>query len=423
MNLLVLSTWFPYPPDNGSRLRAFHLIRELSASHRIRLVAGLQQDLAEVVSEDRIPAALAEICDEVVTVPWKWFEPDPGTGAIRALLSMTPRSVAETDNPALREAVVRALRKPTDAVLALELGMAPFVPGAVPVPVVLEQVEVSGMEQACRAARGAVRLRHRLTTWKARRYWRRALRRYAALTVVSEEEAAAVRHVLGPTPGGPAVEVVPNGVAVSSYRKRTTASHRSDVARVVPGRLIYNGSLSYAPNLDAVRWFAAEILPRIVLQVPEAHLVVTGRDPGATVDDLRANPRVCFTGFVPDLRPELEKAALCVVPLRAGGGTRLKILEAFAAELPVVSTRIGAAGLKAEHGEHLLLADTPDAMAGGVVQLLQDPERAAVIARRARRLAEERYDWSRSGADLSDLLVRLTSLQQTHGRQTGTPKR
>jgi glycosyltransferase involved in cell wall biosynthesis len=101
----------------------------------------------------------------------------------------------------------------------------------------------------------------------------------------------------------------------------------------------------------------------------------------------------------------------------------LKILEAFAAELPVVSTRIGAAGLKAEHGEHLLLADTPDAMAGGVVQLLQDPERAAVIARRARRLAEERYDWSRSGADLSDLLVRLTSLQQTHGRQTGTPKR
>jgi hypothetical protein len=163
--------------------------------------------------------------------------------------------------------------------LALELGMAPFVPGAVPVPVVLEQVEVSGMEQACRAARGAVRLRHRLTTWKARRYWRRALRRYAALTVVSEEEAAAVRHVLGPTPGGPAVEVVPNGVAVSSYRKRTTASHRSDVARVVPGRLIYNGSLSYAPNLDAVRWFAAEILPRIVLQVPEAHLVVTGGIP------------------------------------------------------------------------------------------------------------------------------------------------
>jgi glycosyltransferase involved in cell wall biosynthesis len=408
MNLLVLSTWFPYPPDNGSRLRAFHLIRELAASHRIRLVAGLQQDLAGVVSKDKVPDALAGICDEVVAIPWKWYEPGR-KGVVRSLLSLTPRSVVETDNPALHAAVARALQKPTDAVLALELGMAPYVPPAVSIPVVLEQVEVSGVAQACRAARGGARVRHRLTSWKAYRYWRRALRRYDALTVVSEEEAAAVRHLLGSTSSDrPVVEVVPNGVAVSSYRRRADTDG-GQMSAAVPGRLIYNGSLSYAPNLDAVRWFVAEILPRIAERVPEAHLVVTGRDPGAVVDDLRTNPRIQFTGFVPDLRPELNRAAVCVVPLRAGGGTRLKILEAFAAELPVISTRIGASGLKAEHGEHLLLADTPETMAEGVVQLLQDPEQAERLARRARRLAEDRYDWSRSGADLSNLLVRVSS--------------
>lgn len=396
-DLLILSTWYPYPPDNGSRLRAFHLIRELAKRHRIRLVAGLQDDVAKRYGTE-LPDALGEFCLEVVAVPWQWYAPENG-GGLRSLLSLTPRSIVETDNPALRAAVAAQLVKPTDAVLAMELGMAPFVPVVSP-PVVLDQVEVSGLERSRQSAQGAARVRAGMTLWKACRYWRQALRRYAALTAVSEEEAEAVRGMLGTDKGVPPVVVIPNGVEVTAYQRAA--------GNAVPGRLLYNGALSYAPNREAVRWFAAEILPLVAQQAPEAHLVVTGKNDTLDIDDLRANPRIRLTGFLEDLRPILDTAALCVVPLRSGGGTRLKILEAFAACLPVVATTRGAAGLEARDGEHLVLADTPEAFASAVVRLLREPEGAEQIARRARRLAETRYDWTSIAAGLSDLLETVT---------------
>ena len=408
MNLLVLSTWFPYPPDNGSRLRAFHLIRELAGRHRIRLVAGLQEDVAPQVGGE-IPKTLRELCEEVVPVPWRWYAAGTaggggGGGGLRALLSLTPRSILETDNPRLRSVIDEQLGKPTDAVLVLQQGMAPFLPPAVTPPAVLDEVEVSGLDQAVAASRGRARLRHALTRWKAHRYWRSALRRFLAATAVSEAEAAAVRRMAGMGTGDPGVAVIPNGVDVRAYRR--------EAGRTVPGRLLYNGALTYGPNLEAVRWFAADVLPLVAAQVPDAHLVVTGRSDNLAIDDLRADPRVRLTGFLPDLRPALDEAALCVVPLRSGGGTRLKILEAFAAELPVVSTSVGAAGLAARSGEHLLLADTPRDLADGVARLLQEPERARTLARRARHLVEERYDWSAISATLSDLLERCVAMER-----------
>ncbi len=402
MNLLVLSTWCPYPPDNGSRLRAFHLIRGLAARHRVRLVAGLQEDVAADVG-DGVPEPLRALCDDVELVPWRWYAGDSG-GAWRSLLSLTPRSIAEMENPALRAAIARQLVKPTDAVLVLQQGIAPLVPTSTP-PAVLEEVEVTGPERTWRSARGMARCRYGLALWKANRYWRHAMRRYQAVTAVSEEEAEAVRRVLGASAAGtPPVSVVPNGVDVSAYRRAP--------GRVVPGRLIYNGSLSYAPNLDAVRWFAEEILPRIAAEVPEAHLVVTGRDDGLAIDDLRANPRIHLTGFLPDLRPALDEAALCVVPLRAGGGTRLKVLEAWAAELPVVSTTLGAAGLGARDGENVALADTPEAFASAVVRLLGEPDPAKMLAQQARCVVEQAYDWDAIAERLSNLLCAVAAAKR-----------
>lgn len=395
MNLLVLSPWFPYPPDNGSRLRAFYLIREMARRHRVRLVTGVQEDVA-CGPGDEIPGALRDCCAQIVAVPWRWHGPE-GAGP-RALFSLTPRSIADTNNAEMNAAIAAALAEPTSAVLAFELGIAPLIPpiaGKHAPPIVLDQVEVSGLTRARETARGRARLRAGLTEWKAHRYWRRALRRFACLTAVSEEEAGAVRRVVGGET--PPVVVVPNGVNTASYRRTS--------GRGVPGRLLYNGALAYGPNLDAVRWFADEILPRIVRGVPEAHLVVTGRCENLPIEDLRANPRVHLTGFLPDLRPTLDEAVACVVPLRSGGGTRLKILEAWAAELPVIATGVGAAGLDARDGEHLLLADTPENLADAAIRLLREPERIGTpLARRARGLAEQRYDWSAIGARLSDLL-------------------
>lgn len=406
MNLLVLSPWFPYPPDNGSRLRAFHLLRALSAQgHRIRLVTGLQDDMA-AADGLTAPEALRALCDEIVIVPWRWPGESGGDGIapqIGALLSPVPRSIREMENPEFRDAVRAQCAKPTEVALAMELGIHSFVPTGLPFPVVIDQVEVSGMERAWRTAASATaRLRSGMTLWKGARYWRRELRRYAAITAVSEEEAAAVRGVLGKASKAPEVHVVPNGVEVNAFPavtgKRTP----------VPGRIIYNGALTYGPNRDAVEWFADAILPLMAARgVPEAHLVVTGRydEASAVVESLRRNARVHLTGFLPDLRPALSDATVCAVPLRSGGGTRLKILEAWAAGVPVVSTTIGAAGLDGEPEKHFLRADTPETIADAVARILREPQGiGAELARNARLLAEQRYDWSAIGDRLCALL-------------------
>jgi glycosyltransferase involved in cell wall biosynthesis len=402
MNLLVLSPWFPFPPDNGSRLRAFHLIRVLAEQgHRIRLVAGVQEDSPS----GPIPEPLQDLCDEVIAIPWRWYDGGTRTGrwgAARAALSHVPRSVREADNPGLREAVARAWQnRSTDAVLAFELGIDPFLPeegGGT--PVVLDQVELSGLERAYRTAKSVPRrLRHRLAWSKGARYWGKRLRRYSALTAVSTAEVDIVRRVLGRET--PPVHLLPNGVPVDAYPPRIRE-------RIVPGRLIYNGALTYGPNRDAVYWFVQEILPRVVEQVPEAHLVVTGRCEARDAATLASNPRVRLTDFLPDLRPALLEAAACVVPLRTGGGTRLKILEAWAAGVPVVATSVGAAGLEGEDGTHYRRADTAEALAKATVTLLQDSVHAEGLARKARALVTARYDWAALGGQLAGMLETLT---------------
>lgn len=397
LKLLVLSPWFPYPADNGSRLRAYHLLRELAGQgHHIRLIAGRQED----VMNDN-PPALQELCERLVVVPWHWYKErsEKPWQTLCSLLSSTPRSIRGTPNPAMEQAITTELETPPDAILAMELGMDAYLPTIRPsIPVILDQVELSLAERNFRDApnmRAGVRAA--LTYGKARRYWRRRLRRYTALTVVSEEEAQSVREVLGTDASAPPVHVLPNGVDITAYGG-SVDQYRE------PGCLLYNGALTYGPNREAVQWFVSEILPKVVIKVPEAHLVVTGRYDPVSVGGLETTERVRLTGFLPDLRPTLNRAALCVVPLRSGGGTRLKILEAWAAGVPVVSTTTGAAGLGAIEGENLRLADTTDAFANAVIELLQAPEKAATLAAHARRHVGERFDWRVIGNNLAGLL-------------------
>ncbi|MGC4045334.1 MAG: glycosyltransferase family 4 protein [Armatimonas sp.] len=380
MNLLVLSTWHPYPPDNGSRIRAWHLLRTLAKHHRIRLIAGRQDDAPAT-----IPEPLAELCESVVMVPWQWYS--GGSGGLRALLDSTPRSIRETQNPALVAAIEAELARKPDVALVMELGMDAHVPET-NVPLVLEQAEVSLWSQA----KGP---RARLTQAKAQRYWQSRFQRYGAITAVSESEAEAIRGVL--KTNFPPVHVVPNGV--------DTAHYDYQPKQPIPGRLIYNGALTYGLNKEAVRWFATRILPRIVQRHPEAKLVVTGRVP-EDCQDLAENPHICLTGYLNDIRDALSEASICVVPLLGGGGTRLKVLEAWAAGLPVVSTPVGAMGLPgAENGRELLLAEEADAFADAVCFLLDNEAKRSAVAEAGRTLARTHYDWSAIGERLDTVLV------------------
>jgi glycosyltransferase involved in cell wall biosynthesis len=382
MNLLVLSTWHPYPPDNGARLRAWHLLDSLAERHRIRVVAGRQDD-----APTEVPPALLARFDAVQIVPWRWY--DGAGGGLKALCDPVPRSIRETPNPALEQVVAAELNRRPDAVLVMQLGMDAYLPET-DLPLVLEEAEVTGWSQP-------VGWRARLTEVKAHRYWRSRFRRYRAVTVVSEAEAVAVRSLVGKD--GPNVHVVPNGVLSAHYNR---------ASRPVTGRLIYNGSLTYGPNRDAVRWFVEAILPEIVRRRPDAHLVVTGRIPD-NCKDLAGHPNVCLTGYLDDVRDALEEASVCVVPLRSGGGTRLKILEAWAAGLPVVSTRVGAAGLDgATDGREILLADDPTSFATSVVRLLDEAATRERLGAGGRALARERYDWASIAQGLERVLLEVT---------------
>jgi glycosyltransferase involved in cell wall biosynthesis len=183
------------------------------------------------------------------------------------------------------------------------------------------------------------------------------------------------------------VTVVPNGVVLPG----AVPLPGNDDA---PPIILFVGLMDYQPNVDAVRFFAREVLPLIHGKFPEARFVIVGRSPSPTVRDLNDGTKIIVTGTVPEVEPYLRQAAVVVAPLRVGGGTRIKILEAMAHRRPVVATTIGAEGLEAEAGKHLLIADTAPNLADACVRLLRDREMGREMSTRAFDLVRAKYDWS-----------------------------
>jgi glycosyltransferase involved in cell wall biosynthesis len=190
--------------------------------------------------------------------------------------------------------------------------------------------------------------------------------------------------------------VVPNAVNVEYFKPRPT-NPPSDGCTV-----IFFGALNYFPNQDGVLYFLREVWPLIEKSTPKARLKIVGQDP---TPEIRAHqgPRVEVAGKVDDLRPHLASAAVSIAPLRIGGGTRFKILEAMAMALPVVSTSLGAEGIDAEPGRHLLLGDDPASLAAAVSRVLSDPQLGSSLAREGRALVEERYSWDTAARTLEGL--------------------
>jgi hypothetical protein len=190
------------------------------------------------------------------------------------------------------------------------------------------------------------------------------------------------------------IAIIPNGVA----REYLTFDEPKR-----PGALIHPGSLTFAPNFEAMEFFLNDIFPRIRAAQPEATMTITGGYRGVPIQRLPP-AKVTLTGQVPDIRPLIARSEVCVVPLLQGGGTRLKILEAMALGTPVVSTSKGAEGIDATHGEHLLIADDAPTFARHVLELLTNPARARQIAANARGLVAWRYTWQRIGLQLEQVL-------------------
>jgi glycosyltransferase involved in cell wall biosynthesis len=239
-----------------------------------------------------------------------------------------------------------------------------------------------------------------LVSWrKAVYYESRVFSQFDLVTMVSEMDAEVSRALL--PSGKPPVKVFPNGVDCNELRP---GRRQPD-----PDRLIFSGSLTYNVNYDAMVYFLTEVFDRIRVQWPAAQLHITGSTKGVDLSRLPLNSAVTLTGFVEDIHAEIASAAVSIVPVLSGGGTRLKVLEAMALGTPVVSTTKGAEGIDAIHGEHLLLADDPDSFAAASLAVLSDPEVRQRLIRNAWRLVEERYDWTKIGREFASAVTEVSA--------------
>jgi glycosyltransferase involved in cell wall biosynthesis len=232
----------------------------------------------------------------------------------------------------------------------------------------------------------------------------RLWREVDAIAVTSEREVPIVGRHAATTP----IAVVPNAVDLDYFRPATTEP--------TPGALVFTGLLTYRPNLDAVMYFVDEVLPLVRQRQPGVELTVIGRGDERDLSWLRQRG-VVVTGRVPDIRPRVAEGAVVVVPLRIGGGTRLKVVEALAMGKAIVSTSLGWEGIDVRSGEHLLTADDPESFADAIVRLLEDGHEARRLGQAARALAVDHYSWDRAGASLATLI------EAAHGRRAATTVR
>lgn len=391
MKVAFVAARTPYPCDSGGRIRTYHLLREAARRHDVTLMTAVES-AHDLTSLHRLRAEIPELGIRWAAVP-------PRASRYRQLLRLG-RLPVERLPYTWTAYVTRGFRDALDRWLAAErfdllhcdhVQVADMLLDAPTPPRLLNAHNV----ESVLARRMATRYRglaRALASWQARKIAaaeRRCYRSFERAAVVSALDGALLTDMV---PGLP-FTVVPNGV---------------DAERFAPGdgpptgrSLVFTGAMDWAPNADGVAWFVREVLPRIRRRLGDASLTVVGRNPAPAMVRALGGHDVRFTGTVDDVRPFLRAASVVVVPLHAGGGTRLKILEAWSMAKAVVSTSIGAEGLPGADSDALVIADSPDAFATSVVTLLLDDEHRRRLGLTGRRLIEERFAWPIVGRSLS----------------------
>ena len=384
MKILWVKAGGLVPPDTGGKIRSYNILRQLAKHHAVTFFTFY------AAHENDVHAELSQIFQRVIQIPLA-LPPAKSAGELLDyavhLFSREPYNLTKYCRPVVRKKLRALLQEETyDVILCDFLSAAGAIPWDWPCPKVLftHNVEAVIWQRHYEVARNPL--------WKALswREWKRMeaaerkyLQRADHVLAVSENDRAAFARFLDPQK----LTVTPTGADTEFFQPGGE--------KELPNSLVFTGSMDWLPNEDGILYFANEIFPLIRRQVPDATLCIVGRKPSRRLKDLASRvPNIQLTGWVEDVRPYLAQRAVCIVPLRIGGGTRLKIFEAMSMAKAVVSTSIGAEGLPVKNGEHLLMADDPASFAESTLRLLGNASQRAEIGEAARHLVQENYSWA-----------------------------
>jgi glycosyltransferase involved in cell wall biosynthesis len=405
MKALLLTQVLPYPLDAGPKVRAYYVLRHLARAHAVVLVSFCRPT--------DTPAALkhlGQFCQELHTLPMPRSRVRDAWHLLRSLANGAPFLIARDWVPAMAALIGDQLDGADfDVIHADQLWMAPYalyaksqisnlrasvpsVRGSKIPRLVLDQHNAVYKIPARMAETERNPLKRGLMALEARklaRYETAICQQFDRVVWVTQEDHRAVQRFASRSGAR-----VPNSAVIpicGDPAATPVLLPRSD-----PRRVTFLGGLHYPPNAQAVRWFAEQVFPQVLAQVPDAVLTVIGKDPPPEITQLKPqipDPNLEVTGYVSDPRPWLEGTAAFVVPLLAGGGMRVKILDAWMWGLPVIATTVGAEGIEYRDGEDLLIADSAEAFAQAVIRVLREPGLTRRLRDNGRRRVEEYYDW------------------------------
>lgn len=379
MRILFISPYLP----SLIRVRPYNLIKHLAQQgHKITLLA-----LVPPGENSGSLDSLRSWCERVQTVSlprWRTL-----WNALAALPTQTPLQAAYSRSPEMAKTIRTALSESSFDVAHIEhLRGAELDVAVDKLPIIFDSVDsISLLFERVRQSGPTwrSRLMARLELARTRRYESHLLERYERVLVTSPQDKEALVALSATNNGHDRLVVVPNGVDLDYFAPL-------DVARD-PATIIFTGKMSYHANIAAALDLATQVMPLVWRQLPEARLVIAGKDPPAALQTLAGEPRITVTGMVPDLRPHLAAATVAVLPIRYGVGIQNKILEAMAMATPVVTTSQTLSAIQARADHEIIVADTPEALSRATLALLKDTDRRCRIGQAGRRYVEKHHDW------------------------------
>ena len=396
MKILWAKTDFLHPTTRGGQIRTLETLKRLHQKHEVHYIGFEDPEQPEG------PRRAKEYSSFQYAVPHsapekKFTSPAFLAQLIAGAISPLPVAINRWRSVAMKREIDRLQRTiQFDAIVCDFLFAAPNIPDLSQAVIFQHNVEAMIWRRHMEHAGNVVKkLFFQLQAQRMAQYEGEACRKAKRVIAVSEADADTMRRDYGVTN----VAAVPTGVDIEYFRRPATV--RGDLKSTAD--LVFVGSMDWMPNSEGIRWFVREVFPLIVKKRPQTTFLIVGRKPPPDIDAM-SNERIRVTGTVPDVRPYLWGSKVSVVPLRIGGGTRLKIYEAMAASVPVVSTRVGAEGLEIDDGRNIAIADDAGLFAEGCVALLNDAAAGETMAQRALEMVAERYSWESVTSEFERLL-------------------